>query len=204
MHQRPGPRRSWCAGSGWDAGRAAFQLRRVCAARRFRARAERVLDRRRARHDVQSAALDRWRQHCLSRLRRRHHCSRRRGSDARRRRQRHAEARRRDLSGAGPGAGACLHRAVAAKRRRLRPPRRAARARSQRQRRRRRGSGRELCRACRQPVSRRRHRAPGGRGRISGFRLARQGVRPRGLCDQPFRRQARRSPAALAPACSMG
>ncbi len=66
----------------------------------------------------------------------------------------------------------------------------------------RRGSGRELCRACRQPVSRRRHRAPGGRGRISGLRLARQGVRPRGLCDQPFRRQVRRSPAALAPACS--
>ena len=51
---------------------------------------------------------------------------RRRDADARRRRQRHAEARRRDLSGAGPGAGAGLNRAVATKRRGIRPPRRAA------------------------------------------------------------------------------
>ena len=42
-------------------------------------------------------------------------------ADARRRRQRAAEARRRDLSGAGRGAGAGVDRAVAAKRRRLRP-----------------------------------------------------------------------------------
>ena len=50
----------------------------------------------------QSAALDRWRQRRLCRLRRRHHGAGRRRADARRRRQRAAEARRRDLSGAGP------------------------------------------------------------------------------------------------------
>ena len=59
-----------------------------------------------------------------------------------------------------------------------------------------------LPRARRQPVSRRRHRAPGGRGRASRHRLERaRGSRPRPT-RSAFRRLARRSARAPAPACS--
>ena len=90
-------------------------------------------------------------------------------------------------------------------RRRLRPARRAApgsisspkAARPPRR-------GRELWRARRQPVSRRGHRAPGGRGRIPGLasRSARDSAAE--AYAMPFRRPAPRFPAAPAPACSTG
>ena len=63
-------------------------------------------------------------------------------------------------------------------RRRLRAARRAGRARRQARGRRGCSGGRKLWRARRQPVSRRRHRAPGGRGRACGLCLARQGIWP--------------------------